>query len=493
MDQGTEADQGFDEGSFRSGRADHPDACENGAGDSGKNQEDRKLELAGIIRLTVAHYFPEINDWIKAIPDPRRQHPSLDYPLPHLMWQTMLMFVVQPGSRQQFDLDKATPEFDAQLRELSGFYLEGRRATAETADDLLQKLQPEQLRQLRDKMLIRLVRNKVLDLCRHSGMWLVAADGTGLYTFSKRHCPHCTSKTSNGVTTYAHNVLEMKLISPCGLAISLESEFITNRDGETKQDCELKAFVRAAARLKQTWPKMRFMFLLDGLYPNTTIMRICKENGWDYMVTLKDGNLPLMSKVALPRLESQPDGKTSHWVDASTSQEIRWAENLRHDGHITHVISCDETTRAADGKKTTTHFRWITSVRPSACNPVHLCNKVGRQRWKIENQGFNAQKNGGYKLEHGYGVIGHAWQNYYLLIQIVDMIMQLATRTDAIHKLPGLERERTSEGRPKSLLEIYKSMKNFIKRLGESFRLQAPSWLDPAQLGRIQLRILAPG
>ncbi|RLC74380.1 MAG: hypothetical protein DRJ03_17950 [Chloroflexi bacterium] len=33
---------------------------------------------------------------------------------------------------------------------------------------------------------------------------------------------------------------------------------------------------------------------------------------------------------------------------------------------------------------------------------IGLANEGGRLRWKIENEGFNVQKNGGYGLEHAY-------------------------------------------------------------------------------------------
>jgi hypothetical protein len=44
----------------------------------------------------------------------------------------------------------------------------------------------------------------------------------------------------------------------------------------------------------------------------------------------------------------------------------------------------------------------MTNVKVSAQNVAALAGDGGRDRWKIENEGFNAQKNGGYGLEHGY-------------------------------------------------------------------------------------------
>ena len=120
---------------------------------------------------------------------------------------------------------------------------------------------------------------------------------------------------------------------------------------------------------------------------------------------------------------------------------------------------------------------------------ARLANKAGRQRWKIENQGFNTQKNNGYNIEHGYGVKGHAWENYYLIAQIAHVIAQMAAWTDAIHKLPS-RRIAKRPGSPQPLLELFGSMKNFVKRLAEAFRYCPPTWRDIVELGYFQLRRL---
>jgi hypothetical protein len=81
---------------------------------------------------------------------------------------------------------------------------------------------------------------------------LVAVDATGVMSFQERHCEHCLTKTSkNGKTTYFHYVLEAKLVTSAGHAISLATEWVENPVGEfDKQDCERKAFLRLAEKIK---------------------------------------------------------------------------------------------------------------------------------------------------------------------------------------------------------------------------------------------------
>ena len=54
-------------------------------------------------------------------------------------------------------------------------------------------------------------------------------------------------------------------------------------------------------------------------------------------------------------------------------------------------------------------------------------------RWKIENEGFNIQKKGGYKLEHKYSrKCMVAMQNYYQLLQIAHLINQLTEKLQKV-------------------------------------------------------------
>jgi hypothetical protein len=50
---------------------------------------------------------------------------------------------------------------------------------------------------------------------------------------------------------------------------------------------------------------------------------------------------------------------------------------------------------------------------------------AGRNRWKIENQGFNRQKNWQGNIEHACSWNERAQKNHYLLEQISDFIKQL--------------------------------------------------------------------
>ena len=44
-------------------------------------------------KLTVNHFFPEFNGWLAALPD-RRNPRLITYPVPHLVWEALLLLYV---------------------------------------------------------------------------------------------------------------------------------------------------------------------------------------------------------------------------------------------------------------------------------------------------------------------------------------------------------------------------------------------------------------
>jgi len=50
-------------------------------------------------------------------------------------------------------------------------------------------------------------------------------------------------------------------------------------------------------------------------------------------------------------------------------------------------------------------------------------------RWKIENEGFNVQKKGGYELEHAYTNHPNSAKVFYFLLQIAHLLAQLLYKT----------------------------------------------------------------
>jgi len=91
-----------------------------------------------------------------------------------------------------------------------------------------------------------------------------------------------------------------------------------------------------------------------------------------------------------------------------------------------------------------------------------------RKRWKIENEGFNFQKNNILHIGHNFSSVGHAGQNFYLLAQIAHTIIQLAYFTDvAGHVRLAMTDEKAELFQ--TLQSIFRSFKTVAQRIRVEF------------------------
>lgn len=373
-----------------------------------------------IFHKTVHHFFPSFVNWLKVIKDPREKS-KIEYPLPNLVWVGILMFLLKVESRRQINFRFNTKEFIHNLNLLTKADIE-KMAYDGTLAYLLEKLPPEALSHLRVKMVNRLIRMKALEKFKLLGKYyLIAIDGTGHLVFREKHCDHCLFKEKDGkVLYYYHNVLEAKLVTENGLAISIATEFIENPDdGVDKQDCELRAFYRLVENLKKDFPQLSICLLLDGLYAAGPVFDVCENHSWKYITTFKEGS---MSDVYAEYMNLKPLHKETfnEIEDGKTKQNFNWVTDIKYQKHSLKVLECNE---SKPGKKKT-RFVWLTNLEINQYNFQQIA-KGGRLRWKTENEGFNMQKNGGYNLEHAYSEDEFAAKNFYLLLQIAHTINQL--------------------------------------------------------------------
>ena len=68
------------------------------------------------------------------------------------------------------------------------------------------------------------------------------------------------------------------------------------------------------------------------------------------------------------------------------------------------------------------HNAWFTDLAVDATN-VAVVVRIGRSRWKIENEQFNVQKNHGYELEHNYG---HGQQTLAMVFYLLNLLAFVA-------------------------------------------------------------------
>jgi hypothetical protein len=286
-------------------------------------------------------------------------------------------------------------------------------------------------------MVQSLIRKKSLEKWRLLDKWyLVGVDGSGYLGFYKEHCPNCLQrKLNDGSTYYYHPVLEAKLVTSNGLAISIGTEFIENLPrGHDRQDCELMAFYRWAGKFKKEFPQLNICLLLDGLYARRPVFKLCERFGWKYIITFKEGSSPDLYNWYETIRDKGPQKNYKEVIFGDRVQYFQWISPFEHfTGEIFHIFECtEEYTKETD--KESKHFVWITNIETNKDNVVKLTNQGGRLRWKVENEGFNSQKNGGYEMEHAYSQHPTGMKNFYLLLQIACIIAQLLEKGSLLQK-----------------------------------------------------------
>lgn len=379
----------------------------------------------------ITRYLPELFEKFGNLPDKRKR---AEYSMAEIIAGALFMFVLKETSRNAYNNDRREATFRKNF--LRCFRMDLPHADA--VEDVLRKLDPSQFEVLKAHLVRALIEQKVFRKFRlFKKLYLVAVDATGMATFQQRHCDHCLTKTyGSGITRYFHYVLEAKLITSNGMAISLASEFIENPAGGDydKQDCEQKAFVRLAAKIKKYFPRLPICILADGLYPNNTVFDICQNNGWQFIITLKDDCLKTFNQeVALLKVTAQKRQVYRADKTSRTTLEYSFLNEIEYGKRHFSWVECIETTVHTNGDPPSVqHFTYITNIEQSLENVVSTADN-GRLRWKIENEGFNTQKNLGYGLEHKFSRKSYtAMQNYYQLLQIAHMINQFVERTKAI-------------------------------------------------------------
>jgi hypothetical protein len=440
---------------------------------------------------TVRHFFPDLNAWLDRLPDTRLQE-ACTYPRRFLAWWGILLYLLQLGSRRQLDYDlrEGGPQVLANLNRLAGT-AQTTLPVHDTLDHFLGHSALPGWEGLRTRLAGRLVRMKALDPARLLGLAVVLIDATGLLCFPRRHCPHCLVQRHGKQTLYLHHVLEAKLLGPGGVVISLGSEFIDNADAapsngrsaeQVKQDCELKALARLLPRLHQAHPQLRLVLSLDSLYGVGPAFALAGQFDWPFVATFKEGRTPALWQEYQALLQASPQNRLRRaWGDGRV-QEFRWVERLDYqdsEGREWQLAALECTERTADGQEQ--YFAWLTRLPVNRKTVEEIAQKGGRYRWKIENEGFNRQKNSGLNLEHVYSIDPEKWKVYYLLLQIAFILVQLVERGSLLRRLA------TELGRP--LGKLFGSLKNIARRLLESLRFVAwaEDWFDPQQAAKVRI------
>ena len=296
-----------------------------------------------------------------------------------------------------------------------------------TLNEYFERLDPAELQRVQQNQVYELIRRKSFDGARFRKKWLVIVDGTQTYSGSRKLNESCLERHYNKGTeaetvNYHCDVLEAKIVFGENLIVSIGSEFIENNgeDAEVqkemseekrKQDCETKAFKRLAKKLKEAFPRLGIIILADSLYASEPVMDICRDNKWDFIIRYKSGSIPGI----MEEYENIPE--------KGTAGHAEFVNDIDYKGKPVNMLRYWED-RIERGETVRKEFQWLTNIRITEKNAEKIA-AAGRKRWKIENEGFNRQKNWQGDITHACSHNANAMKNHYLMTQIADMVKQL--------------------------------------------------------------------
>lgn len=376
-------------------------------------------QLLGLIR----HCFPDLNRWLDALPDPRRQDLCV-YLGRHIWWQILMTFLLRDGSRNAFDGDRNSGQLPENLLQLCAQEWDeerlGTRRTVTCSQNATKhagRVSVSAVARLSVFMVRRLMQMRLLDEARLFGhWWLIAIDGT---------LQDRGRDTPAGEARYRY-VVEAKLVGPQGTMFTLLTEFRDLHDPvREKEDCELNACLRLMERLHEEFPRLPICLLMDGLYPVQPVFDLVTTYNWKFIATLREGRQPtgwdeaVQTTLLCPFqvVQGRRQGEDG-WVD----QTLRWTHQIPFGEHTFQVLFSGEISPTA-----ATLWAWVTNFTLTPERVQAVANRGGRARQGIENT-FNVQKNGGFGLEHAFCANTAASQNYHLMMQVAHTIDQLLVR-----------------------------------------------------------------
>ena len=377
-----------------------------------KREKKKELNILGDVIKVINQYFPKLINKFEGLTDIRHQS-YVEYKMKVIFMVRLLALMCEIKSMHELTREFNTNEAIENIAEICGLELE-EIPHCDTINDVFKNVEVNEIEEIRKYMIVKMIRNKMLEKYKIRGKYYhIVIDGTGLATSRKKYNPNClvknkTDKKGKEYQEYSTYVLEAKLVIG-EMVFSIGSEFVENEEEKVdKQDCEIKAFKRLAQKIKKEYPRLKIEISGDALYANKTVIDICRENGWKYIIRFKEGSIPTLYQ------EFEKIVKTAN---ESKIENYSYVTGIDYQGEKTNIIKYKE-------EKKGTEFIYMTDLSITNKN-IKESIYLGRKRWKIENEGFNIQKNGTFDIGHLYSKNSTAIKVHYLMIQIAHIIRQL--------------------------------------------------------------------
>ena len=405
---------------------------------------DRQISVEAALKM-YRRTLPTLLNRLSKINDPR-QPKKVKHSLTVLMIYGILMFVYQMSSLRDANKEMSTAIFFENMKVMFPDFKT--MPHADTLSRLLERIKVEEIEESLLRLFEQLVKKKKFRNYLINKRYVIAIDGTQKFMrgeeWSEEPLIRHVGKNKN--EQYYVYVLEAVVILEHGITLPLMSEFLNNAEyrevSSDKQDCERKAFYRFAERIKKRFPKLKISVTMDGLYACGPVIKTCREYGWDYMLVFKEGSMKDAWRETMGLIRLTPENNMKHHC-GGRNQEYQWINDVEYtygtNGRLKeklHVVVCEETweeTSRTTGKMTsnTTRYVWISGKEITKTNVETRCLKMGRYRWKIENN-FLVMKHQGYQYEHCFSYNWNAMVGFHHLMKIGRFINVLLAHSEIL-------------------------------------------------------------
>ena len=397
-----------------------------------------KVEKATILYRQM---LPCLLGKLSRIRDPR-QPSKIKHKITVLMVYGILLFVYQTGSRREANKKISKPIFWSNVKAMFPEF--DSMPHADTLARLLERINVEEIQECLVELLQDLIRRKKFRNHLINKRYLTAVDGTQKFFRSYPWEPEALKRHVGGearIPQYYVYALDSVLILDNGIVLPVLTEILENKDwieGESKQDCERKAFKRLAKKLYKIFGKGKVTLVADGLYACGPVIKKCREYQWDYMIVLKEDGMSDVWKEATGLMRLEPSNCLQvNW--GGRQQDYQWANEIEYEHgvktritEILNVVICHETwienhTRSSKTEeRKATRYAWISSKPITKKNVFTRCTKMARYRWKIENN-FLIEKHEGYNFEHCY-----SYDCFHYLMKVGHFLNVMAVNSELL-------------------------------------------------------------
>lgn len=383
------------------------------------------------------------------------------------------------GSKHAFQQEaRATKNTEAAVAKFAGIET-GELPVSRTIDDVLKRLNHEELNDVLVAMLKELRKNKFFARYRKltpAGGYHIAIDAVHSHTYQVdsahdcENCPFCLKRQRGNAIWYIHYYSVAVLVCPGGIRLPLYIYPIhakalksdgANSQEDFKQECESAALSIILEQLRERFPKLHFCVLLDSLYANGPTIKLLQKYRMEFLIVRKNGSMKTVGEDCdglLKLDQSKGIGRVEECVQDGKNKIERvfqFCNDVDYQDLQISILRFDERIFNEAGVEIfCTHWEWISSAKITKKNASSTAMR-GRMRW-LEEDLFNTLKNRGFQFKHDYSRNSSAQLVWTFLIMLAFFITELFTLTQKVVHVKG----------KRSLRDFMKAIFYEIKHIG---------------------------